>query len=39
MAHPEHLQAVDASLVTRIHSLVSDIEVDPKEPLAPDDGE
>ena len=27
-SHPEHLQAIDASLVQRIRSLVGDIEVD-----------
>jgi antitoxin PrlF len=35
--HPERLQAIDASLVTRIRSLVGDIEVDLNEPLAPDE--
>lgn len=39
MNHPEQLQAVDASLVTRINSLVGDIEVDLNEPLAPDENE
>lgn len=37
MNHPENLQAVDASLVARINSLVGDIEVDLNEPLAPDE--
>jgi len=32
--HPELLQAVDVSLVTRINLLVGDIEVDLNEPLA-----
>lgn len=36
-SHPEHLQAVDASLVTRIHSLVGNIEVDLGAPLLADD--
>ncbi|WP_246237878.1 type II toxin-antitoxin system PrlF family antitoxin [Pseudomonas akapageensis] len=35
--HPEHLQAVDANLVTRIHSLVGNIEVDLDAPLPADD--
>lgn len=35
--HPERLQAVDASLVARIHSLVGGIEVDLDAPLSADD--
>ncbi|WP_408601546.1 type II toxin-antitoxin system PrlF family antitoxin [Pseudomonas sp. PLMAX] len=35
--HPERLQAVDASLVTRIKSLVGSEEVDLDEPLSADD--
>lgn len=37
MNHPEHLQAVDTSLVARINSLVGDTEVDLNAPLAPND--
>lgn len=36
-SHPERLQAVDASLVARIHSLVGGIEVDLDAPLSADD--
>lgn len=36
-SHPERLQAVDASLVTRIHSLVGSIEVNLDAPLSADD--
>jgi antitoxin PrlF len=32
--HPNHLQAVDAGLLSRIHSLVGDIEVDLDAPLS-----
>lgn len=35
--HPERLQAVDASLVQRIHSLVGGIEVDLNAALSADD--
>jgi len=35
--HPEHLQAVDASLVTRLRSLVGDVELDLDAPLSTDD--
>lgn len=34
--HPERLHAVDANLVTRIHSLVGGIEVDLDAPLGPE---
>ena len=36
-SHPERLQAVDASLVTRIRSLVGNVEVDLDAPLSADD--
>ncbi len=36
-SHPEQLQAIDASLVPRIHSLVGDIEVDLDAALSADD--
>ncbi|BBP02994.1 hypothetical protein TPL01_22220 [Sulfuriferula plumbiphila] len=36
-SHPERLQAVDASLVQRIHSLVGGIEVDLDAVLSADD--
>lgn len=36
-SHPERLQAVDASLVQRIHSLIGGIEVDLDAPLSADD--
>jgi len=36
-SHPERLQAVDASLVARIHALVGGIEVDLDAPLSADD--
>ena len=36
-SHPERLQAVDAGLVQRIHSLVDRIEVDLDESLLADD--
>ncbi len=36
-SHPERLQAVDASLVQRIHSLVGGIEVDLNTALSADD--
>jgi antitoxin PrlF len=36
-SHPERLQAVDASLVARIHALAGDIEVDLDAPLSADD--
>ena len=35
--HPERLQAIDASFVQRLQSLVSDIEVDLDAPLSADD--
>jgi len=35
--HPERLQAIDASLVQRLQSLVGDIEVDLDAPLSADD--
>lgn len=35
--HPQHLQAVGSSLVTRIHSLVGGTEVDLDAPLSADD--
>lgn len=35
--HPERLQAVDASLVARIHSQVGSVEVDLDAPLSADD--
>ncbi|WP_235375698.1 type II toxin-antitoxin system PrlF family antitoxin [Pseudomonas aeruginosa] len=35
--HPHHLQAVDSSLVARVHSLVAGIEVDLDAPLSADD--
>lgn len=36
-SHPERLQAVDASLVARIHALVGDLDVDLDAPLSADD--
>jgi antitoxin PrlF len=36
-SHPERLQAVDASLVARIHALAGGIEVDLDAPLSADD--
>lgn len=36
-SHPERLQAVDASLVQRLHSLVGDVEVDLDAALSADD--
>jgi antitoxin PrlF len=36
-SHPERLQAVDAGLVQRLHSLVGDIEVDLDAALSADD--
>ncbi len=35
--HPERLQAVDASLVQRVHSLVGSIEINLDAPLPEDD--
>ena len=35
--HPERLQAVDAGLVQRLHSLVGDVEVDLDAALSADD--
>jgi antitoxin PrlF len=35
--HPERLQAIDASFVQRLQSLVGDIEVDLDAPLSADD--
>lgn len=35
--HPQNLQAIDASLVSRIHALVGDIDVDLDAPLAAED--
>jgi len=35
--HPEHLQPIDQSIVTRINSLVGSIEVDLDAPLSRDD--
>ncbi|MDN5753013.1 MAG: type II toxin-antitoxin system PrlF family antitoxin [Nitrosospira sp.] len=37
VSHPERLQVVDASLVSRIHSLVGNIEVDLDAPLSAND--
>lgn len=37
VSHPERVQAVDASLVLRLQSLVGDIEVDFDAPLSADD--
>lgn len=36
-SHPERLQAVDAGLVQRLHSLVGDVEVDLDAVLSADD--
>lgn len=36
-AHPEHLRAVDSSLMERIHTLVGHTVVDLDEPLRPED--
>jgi antitoxin PrlF len=36
-SHPKRLQAIDANLVTRIHSLLGDIDVDLDAPLSEDD--
>ncbi len=36
-SHPERLQAVDAGLVQRLHSLVGDVEVDLDAALSADD--
>lgn len=36
-SHPERLQAVDAGLVQRLHSLVGDVEVDLDVALSADD--
>lgn len=36
-SHPERLQAVDAGLVQRLHSLVGDVEVDLNAALSADD--
>ena len=36
-SHPERLQAVDADLVSRIHSLTGNIEIDLDAPLSADD--
>ena len=36
-AHPEHLQGVDASFVTRAKELVRDVDVDLDAPLSADD--
>lgn len=36
-SHPEHLQAIDASLVQRLQSLTGGIEVDLDAPLSVDD--
>lgn len=36
-SHPEHLQAVDGSLVARIQVLVDNLEVDLNAPLSADD--
>ncbi len=36
-SHPERLQAVDANLVSRIHSLAGDTEVDLDAPLSAED--
>lgn len=36
-SHPERLQSIDAGLVTRIHSLIGEIEVDLHSALAADD--
>lgn len=36
-SHPERLQAVDAGLVQRLHSLVGDVEVDLDAALSVDD--
>jgi antitoxin PrlF len=37
VGHPERLQAVDAGLVQRLHSLVGDVEVDLDAALSADD--
>jgi antitoxin PrlF len=37
VSHPDHLQSLDASLLTRIHSLVGNVEVDLDAPLSADD--
>lgn len=36
-SHPEHLKAVDASLVKRIQSVVAHVEIDLDAPLSADD--
>lgn len=36
-AHPEHLQAVDSSLMEHLHALVGPIDVDLDEPLRSED--
>lgn len=36
-SHPERLQAVDAGLVQRLHSLIGDVEVDLDAALSADD--
>jgi antitoxin PrlF len=36
-SHPERLQSVDAGLVTRIHSLIGDMEVEMHSALSADD--
>lgn len=36
-SHPEHIQRLDAGLVSRIRALVGDMEVDLDEPLSADD--
>jgi len=37
VSHPERMQAMDASFVQRLHSLVGDLEVDLSAPLSADD--
>ncbi len=36
-SHPERLQAIDDNLLSRIHSLVGDMDVDLEAPLSADD--